>query len=172
MLVVSAISRWHEYCRLPELKAEFMVPSIVPSLNTDDNNKKQWLSYLLHAATTSSMTSRHQHHHIITPYPPGEQQKWDDGHGNACQIISSAEIDEILRQPELEQAESMVPKDISILLNSTMMPLMTKQNNDSNNFVHVNNTSAAKHAISSVQNLDGTNTVGCLNSKLNSWYPV
>ena len=82
----------------------------------------------------------------------------DTNTGNACQIISSAEIDVILRQPELEQAEFMVPKDLPSLNTTTIMPLMTTQNNDSNNFVHVNITSVAKeNAISSVQNLDGVN---------------
>jgi len=49
----------------------------------------------------------------------------DTNTGNACQIISSAEIDVILRQPELEQAEFMVPKDLPSLNTTTIMPLMT-----------------------------------------------
>jgi hypothetical protein len=160
--VISSVQNLDGVNWLPKLKAEFMVPSTAPSLNTDDNNKNRD-SAIFDTQQPPALPQAEIDNIISSPISPqesnnNEMMTIDTNTGNACQIISSAEIDVILRQPELEQAESMVPKDLPSLNTTTIMPLMTTQNNDSNNFVHVNITSVAKeNAISSVQNLDGVN---------------
>jgi hypothetical protein len=98
-------------------------------LNTDNKNKNG-NSAIFHTQLKQAETNTI----ISSPPSPQESNKNEmmvinTNTGNVCQIISSAELDGMLRQPELEQAESMVPTALPSL-NSTMMPLMTKQNND------------------------------------------